>query len=100
MYLFKALKLKENLLTFADEIDLHALYEANKLSLTIVDHNRLSNKYEPLIDCITDIIDHHLDVDQIPECDIIIESVGSCATLIAEQLMDGDCSLIDNEVIK
>ncbi|EDV21335.1 uncharacterized protein TRIADDRAFT_60259 [Trichoplax adhaerens] len=97
-YLFKSIKLKENLLTFADEIDLQALYDANKLSLTIVDHNRLSNKHEQLADCITDIVDHHLDEDQFPECDIILEPVGSCATLIAEQLMDGDCSLIDNEV--
>ena len=51
--------LGEDLLTFRDQLDLHALRDADTLRLTLVDHNVLPVQDQPLEAAVVQVIDHH-----------------------------------------
>ena len=50
----------DELLTFRDDIDLVTLQQGRKLRLSLVDHNVLSSRDQPLEESVVEIIDHHL----------------------------------------
>ena len=54
------------------------------LKVTLVDHNVPDEK---LRSHVKEILDHHEDAEAI-QCTRVIESVGSCCTLVAERLTD------------
>ncbi|XP_021376972.1 uncharacterized protein LOC110465466 [Mizuhopecten yessoensis] len=90
-----------DLLTFRDDLDLSALYSSKCLVLTLVDHNVLTATDAALEDAVTMVIDHR--PRQRPENDkvqVIMDTVGSCCTLIAEELLvnNNDGFVMDQEV--
>ena len=60
--------------------------EAKNLKVTLVDHNVPDEMLRPHT---VEIIDHHEDAQTI-QCPRVIEGVGSCATLVAERLLDDE----------
>ncbi|CAF0861230.1 unnamed protein product [Rotaria sordida] len=94
--------LKENHsnMIFIDDIDLNYLYDKNKLEIILVDHHCLYSKFNKIV---TQIIDHHpLKENSIALQDsskIKIELVGSCCTLIAEEILTSNTNFqMTNEI--
>ncbi|XP_033725960.1 uncharacterized protein LOC117315717 [Pecten maximus] len=89
-----------DLLTFRDDLDLSNLNSCKRLVLTLVDHNVLPALDAALEDAVTMVIDHR--PRQRPEDDkvcVIIDVVGSCCTLIAEELLiNNENFVMDHEV--
>ncbi|XP_043935967.1 exopolyphosphatase PRUNE1 [Protopterus annectens] len=87
--------LAENLV-FRDELHLHALHNAGRLSLTLVDHNVLPSTDAVLEDVVAEVIDHRpLERKKTASCQITSELVGSCTTLITEKIMQEDPEILD-----
>lgn len=98
-FLLREIGIRDELLIFRDEIDLHLLHEAGLLSLTLVDHNVLPRGDESLEEAVTEVIDHHaLELRASPACNITVEPVGSCTTLVAEKIFKGAPHLLDTQV--
>ncbi|KAK3718987.1 hypothetical protein QZH41_013155 [Actinostola sp. cb2023] len=75
-------------LTFINEIDLKAMKDHGKLSVTLVDHNIIPVHQAFLNDVLVEIIDHHKDeIPSSPNYSKTIELVGSCSTLVAEKVL-------------
>ena len=55
----------------------------HKLEVILVDHNVPDEKLLPFV---KEIIDHHEDAETV-QCTRVIETVGSCSTLVAERLL-------------
>ena len=68
-------------LIFLPEIQLTSIPE---LSITLVDHN---NPSDALLPFVCDVVDHHKDQNRV-NCTKDIRLVGSCATLVAERLLE------------
>ncbi|GFU22549.1 protein prune homolog 2 [Nephila pilipes] len=83
-----------------DEIDLKALHEKGKLSVVLVDHNALSTEQLYLDSRIVQIIDHHEinNPDKIKKLNSKIELVGSCCTLVAEEILNSNVSIMDPQI--
>jgi len=98
--LFEQLKLDATKLLFVENIDLKSLATAGKLSVVLVDTNTLSSDLHYLVPHVKQIIDHHKDqgVDYHPDCERVIDPVGSCATLIALKLFATDEEIVDKVV--
>lgn len=98
--LFQQLKLDATKLQFVENIDLKLLATAGKLSIVLVDTNTLPADLHYLAPHVKKIVDHHKDVgvNYHPDCERVIESVGSCTTLVAEMLLSMDDGVVD-EVI-
>ncbi|XP_022245341.1 uncharacterized protein LOC106462380 isoform X2 [Limulus polyphemus] len=79
-----------DLLICKDEIDLEKLGNEGKLFLTLVDHNILSADQQFLENSVVQVIDHHTlqATDRGNRCDTTIGMVGSCCTLVAENLLN------------
>ncbi|XP_069102103.1 uncharacterized protein [Argopecten irradians] len=92
--------ISDNLLTFRDDLDLSDLHSSKRLTLTLVDHNVMSASDAGLEDAVTMVIDHR--PRQRPEDDkvcVIIDTTGSCSTLIAEELLiNNENFVMDHEV--
>ncbi|XP_065324097.1 uncharacterized protein LOC135931132 isoform X4 [Gordionus sp. m RMFG-2023] len=93
-YLLDRMGIPANLLIFRDNpfLNLKDLCLKQKLLLTLVDHNTLPEQDNCLIPCVVEILDHHhkelSENDKEYNCDICIEYVGSCCTLIAEKIFN------------
>lgn len=98
--LFEQLKLDATKLLFVENVDLKLLATAGKLNIVLVDTNTLPSGLHYLVPHVKQIVDHHKDqgVDYHPDCERVIDSVGSCATLIALELFATDEGIVD-EVI-
>ena len=85
-----------------DEIDLKALKENTKIKLEVVlvDHHNLSDEDMYLMDSVVKIIDHRPRDERWswPGREIHLESVGSCATLVARNLFDKHPQMIDSQI--
>ena len=97
--LFEQLKLDATKLVFIENVDLKSLATAGKLSVVLVDTNTLPSQLHHLVPHVKQIIDHHKDegVHYHPDCERVIESVGSCATLVANKLLSSD-GIVDEVV--
>ena len=91
----------EKLINFCrDQIDLHALSAENKLELVLVDHHTLTDEDSSLADSVVEIIDHR------PQDAawtwtgkrINLQTVGSCATLVAKNMLDKHPDLLDSQI--
>ncbi|XP_056617802.1 exopolyphosphatase PRUNE1 [Triplophysa dalaica] len=86
-------------LLFRDEVDLHSLHKAKKLTLTLVDHNVLPSSDRDLEDAVVEVIDHHLHQrSSSPSCSVTVETVGSCATLVTERIAQKAPDVLDQQV--
>ncbi|XP_043524637.1 exopolyphosphatase PRUNE1 isoform X2 [Frieseomelitta varia] len=85
-----------------DQIDLKALKENTKIKLetVLVDHHNLSDEDMYLMDSVVKIIDHRPRDERWswPGGEIHLESVGSCATLVARNLFDKHPHMIDSQI--
>ena len=86
-------------ITFRDEIDLRALHDKRQLLLTLVDHNVPVRPDAYLDDDVVRIVDHHVngrhdDADR--DIDVTLEMVGSCSTLVTEQILSDSREILDD----
>lgn len=85
-----------------DQIDLKALKKnvETKLELVLVDHHNLPDEDTYLMDSVVKIIDHRPQDERWlwPGREIHLESVGSCATLVARNLFDKHAEIIDSQI--
>uniref|UniRef100_A0A8C3GS25 Prune exopolyphosphatase 1 n=1 Tax=Corvus moneduloides TaxID=1196302 RepID=A0A8C3GS25_CORMO len=83
-------------LIFRDEIDLGGLHHAGLLSLTLVDHHVLPGADAALEEAVVEVLDHRpLERDRGPPCQVTVEPVGSCATLVTERILQGPPGVLD-----
>eukprot|EP01101_Sappina_pedata_P000350 TRINITY_DN10371_c0_g1_i1.p1 TRINITY_DN10371_c0_g1~~TRINITY_DN10371_c0_g1_i1.p1 ORF type:complete len:397 (+),score=123.30 TRINITY_DN10371_c0_g1_i1:1-1191(+) len=79
-------------LVFADEVNLHSLATQEvPVRIALVDHNKLADQQSFLAPLVSKIFDHHADEKKYLENtsqDRTIEAVGSCTTLIVENLLE------------
>ncbi|XP_015171680.1 PREDICTED: protein prune homolog [Polistes dominula] len=90
IYYFRQHGISYELLTFRDEIDLNILKENDKkIEVVLVDHHVLGNEDMTLVNSVVEIIDHHPQDASWPwhGKTIHLDLVGSCATLVAHNLL-------------
>lgn len=95
--LLSKIGLSPDLLLFRDQLDLRGLQRGPGLRLTLVDHNVLPDSDSDLEGAVMEVIDHHK-LERDTSCPITVEPVGSCATLVAERVLQGAPQLLDTQV--
>ncbi|XP_051271835.1 exopolyphosphatase PRUNE1 [Dicentrarchus labrax] len=99
VYLLRQVGLSPDLLLFRDQLDLRALQKAGRLRLTLVDHNVLPSSDSDLEGAVVEVIDHHLlEREPSPFCPVTVETVGSCATLVTERIIQKTPEILDQQV--
>ncbi|MCJ8728211.1 hypothetical protein PDJAM_G00001770 [Pangasius djambal] len=95
-FLLRESGLSQDYLLFRDEVDLHSL---QNLAITLVDHNVLPEADRTLENSVVEVIDHHrLERTPSPFCSVTAETVGSCATLVTERIVQKAPELLDQQV--
>ncbi|XP_062924842.1 uncharacterized protein LOC134357338 isoform X2 [Mobula hypostoma] len=97
--ILQQLNISESSLICRDDIDLHMLNREGKLALTLVDHNRLTSDDKALDTAVVKIIDYH-EQERIhyDHCEIVLEPVGSCITLIVSEILQGAPDLLNQHL--
>ncbi|XP_070768213.1 exopolyphosphatase PRUNE1 isoform X2 [Enoplosus armatus] len=99
VFLLRQIGLSPDLLLFRDQLDLRALQQAGRLRLTLVDHNVLPSSDSDLEGAVVEVIDHHLlEREPSPFCPVIVETVGSCSTLVTEHIIQKAPEILDQQV--
>lgn len=95
-FLLREHSIPDSSLIFRDEIDLAGLHRAGLLSLTLVDHHVLPSTDAALEEAVVDVLDHRpLEREWAPSCQLTVELVGSCATLVTERIAQGPPGVLD-----
>uniref|UniRef100_UPI0037E846D6 exopolyphosphatase PRUNE1 isoform X2 n=1 Tax=Semicossyphus pulcher TaxID=241346 RepID=UPI0037E846D6 len=98
-FLLRQLSLPADLLLFRDQLDLKVLHRAGRLRLTLVDHNVLPSADSYLEGAVVEVIDHHLlEREPSPSCPVSVETVGSCATLVTERIIQKAPEILNQQV--
>ncbi|XP_040086669.1 exopolyphosphatase PRUNE1 isoform X1 [Oryx dammah] len=98
VFFLQKIHIPESLLIFRDEIDLHALHQAGQLTLILVDHHVLAKSDAALEEAVAEVLDHRpIDQRHCPPCPVSVELVGSCATLVAERILQGAPEILDRQ---
>mmetsp|Transcript_18718 Transcript_18718/g.29741 ORF Transcript_18718/g.29741 Transcript_18718/m.29741 type:complete len:394 (-) Transcript_18718:86-1267(-) len=89
-----------NMLPFVDDLDLRTLCEKKHANVVLVDHNKLANSQSFLAPYVVGIIDHHKDDQQyVSSCKFRqIETVGSCCSLVAHQVLKEAPEILTQEI--
>ncbi len=96
VFLFSEAGVDPQWLVFSEDIDLKPLYNAGKLELTLVDHNRPTGAQAEFENAVTGVIDHHADEGLFETASPRkIEPVGSAATLVTELILGEAEDLLD-----
>ncbi|KAL7887013.1 hypothetical protein AOLI_G00047340 [Acnodon oligacanthus] len=96
VFLLRETGLSQDYLLFRDEVDLHGLQQ---LAITLVDHNVLPEADRALEKAVVEVIDHHrLERAPSPSCSVTMETVGSCATLVTEHIVQKAPEVLDQQV--
>ncbi|KAM6968118.1 exopolyphosphatase PRUNE1 [Aplochiton taeniatus] len=99
MLLLSRSGLRADLLLFRDQLDLRALNQAGRLALTLVDHNVLPAADSDLEGAVLEVIDHHLlEKARCAACPVTVETVGSCATLVTERIVQRAPEVLDQQL--
>lgn len=99
VFLLRQVALSPDLLLFRDQLDLRALQRAGRLRLTLVDHNILPSSDSDLEGAVVEVIDHHLlEREPSSSCTVTVETVGSCATLVTERIIQKSPEILDQQV--
>lgn len=88
----------QNSLIFRDEVNLSRLQEGGSLKVTLVDHHVLPPADAYLESSVVGVLDHRPLDPNAPTNErvtMIVEPVGSCCTLVAEQVMAKNPALLD-----
>ncbi|KAG0721574.1 Exopolyphosphatase PRUNE1 [Chionoecetes opilio] len=88
----------QNSLLFRDEVNLGRLQEGGSLRMTLVDHHVLPPADARLQAAVVGVLDHRPLEPNAPACEggsVIVEQVGSCCTLVAEQVLSRNPALLD-----
>ncbi|XP_060558083.1 protein prune homolog 2-like [Ruditapes philippinarum] len=96
-YFFNKLNIPSDCLLFKDNVEFGRWQSEDRLKLTLVDHNVLTGTDVQYEDCVVQVIDHHvLERKSDDRVDVKLDFVGSCCTLVAEELLnDPDFELDD-----
>ncbi|NWZ98534.1 PRUN1 Exopolyphosphatase, partial [Nesospiza acunhae] len=95
-FLLRERGIPDTSLVFRDEIDLRGLHHAGLLSLTLVDHHVLPGADAALEEAVVEVLDHRpLERARGPPCQVTVEPVGSCATLVTERILQGPPGVLD-----
>lgn len=90
------------LLCFRDRIDLKELSRnlPRRLELVLVDHHALAEEDRELAECVARVIDHRPPDPDWPwhGRELLLEAVGSCATLVARELLRKQPGLLDGQL--
>ncbi|XP_067839207.1 exopolyphosphatase PRUNE1-like isoform X2 [Heptranchias perlo] len=99
VFILQQLNISDASLIFRDEIDLHLLNREGKLTLTLVDHNMLTSDDKALETAVVKIIDHH-EQERLhsAQCEVVLEPVGSCTTLIASEILQEAPELLNQQL--
>ncbi|XP_057652242.1 exopolyphosphatase PRUNE1-like [Diorhabda carinulata] len=101
-YLYKEIGLPLDLLVYKDQLSFETLMKTKNVTTSLVDHHVLTESQKILESTVIQIIDHRpLDVNASwneNKVDLIIEQVGSCATLIADQIISTADGLLFREI--
>lgn len=98
VFFLQKIHIPESVLIFRDEIDLHALHQAGQLTLILVDHHVLPKSDAALEEAVAEVLDHRpIDQRHCPPCHVSVELVGSCATLVAERILQGAPEILDRQ---
>ncbi|XP_038058184.1 protein prune homolog 2-like isoform X2 [Patiria miniata] len=92
-----------SLLVFRDDVDLHSQHASGKLGLTLVDHNTLPKRDASLDGAVQEVIDHHSNSrqdDDERDIRVTVETVGSCASLVAEKVLAQNPEIVDEHIAK
>ena len=87
VYFLKKMEVDLDGLLFLDTPGVVELREKDGISVSLVDHNKCSNVLQLKSHNILNIVDHHVDESDDVEGEKVIEMVGSCCTLIGDQLL-------------
>ncbi|XP_059195945.1 exopolyphosphatase PRUNE1 [Centropristis striata] len=99
VFLLQQLDLNQDLLLFRDQLDLKTLHRHGRLRLTLVDHNVLPSSDSDLEGAVVEVIDHHLlEREPSPSCPVTVETVGSCATLVTERIIQKAPEVLNQQV--
>ncbi|KAG7218822.1 hypothetical protein INR49_019690 [Caranx melampygus] len=99
LFLLRQTGLSPQLLLFRDQLDLRALHRDGRLRLTLVDHNILASADSDLEGAVVEVIDHHLlEREPSPSCPVTVETVGSCATLVTERIIQKAPQILDQQL--
>lgn len=99
VFLLGQIGLPPELLLFRDQLNLRALQRAGRLRLTLVDHNVLPSSDSHLEGAVVEVIDHHLlEREPSPSCPVTVDTVGSCATLVTEVILQKAPEILDQQV--
>ncbi len=96
-WLFEKAGVDTGQLIFLDHLDLDSYLSRPEHTILLVDHNKLSTRYEQASAPVTEILDHHADEGHYPDAVRMIAPVGSAATLAAEQMLANAQELIDTD---
>ncbi len=96
--LFKRYDIDENDLIFIDDINTELIKNPKNLKVIVVDHNKLPDNLRSWDDAVVAVFDHHQDIGMYPNAQPRqFETVGSCATLIAQFVFENKSDLFENE---
>ncbi|XP_078143400.1 exopolyphosphatase PRUNE1 isoform X4 [Centroberyx gerrardi] len=99
VFLLRQTGLSADLLLFRDQLDLLHLQRAGRLRLTLVDHNVLPSADAGLEGAVVEVIDHHLlEREPSSSCPVTVETVGSCATLVTERIVQKAPDILDQQL--
>lgn len=90
-------------LLFRNQIDLTTLSSNDKLKLTLVDHHVLPVQDKPLAKSVVEVIDHRPvdSSDSWKNISVVIDTVGSCATLVTNIIVNKQCNnVLDDTIVK
>lgn len=101
VYLFEQAGIELTNLTFLDEVDLNQFKSNPEFRLALMDHNRLTGPWQGFDDSVDTVIDHHKDENQYTRISTrLIEPVGSCMTLITEEIFNAKPALVTPDLAK
>lgn len=98
-FLLKKHEIADENLVFNDQVDLSRLCCSQKLKLHLVDHHELTTKNLNLEPCVTSVIDHRPIAKNWNNIYTNINMVGSCSTLIAQEIFKNLPEILTTEII-
>jgi len=96
--LLKRYDIDENDLIFIDDLNTDLIKNAGNTKVVVVDHNKLPDNLRAWDANVTAVFDHHQDIEMYADANPrIFATVGSCATLVAQFILENAADIYKNE---